>query len=146
MVDRYENLKYNIYGLNLHYGKITPKLGHNVELFYIVEHTDDEQFIRKEALQMLQQFGQSVYYFFGKNEPIWHLIFDETYILLNSNAEGVAMTVGYDMLDDFISELDDRKHLIPFVPCDYYLIYDDEAIYQKIKQRLELKEGIKIWI
>lgn len=137
-MNRYEYLKYNIYGLNLHYGKISPKPGHNVELFYIVEHMDDEQFIRKEALKMLLQFGQSVYYFFGKKESIFHLIFDETAVLLNLNAEDVAMTVGYDMLDDFIAELDDRKYLRTIVPCDYYLIYDDEDIYQKIKKRLNL--------
>jgi hypothetical protein len=137
-MDRYERLNFNIYGLDLHYGKIAPVASHSVEIFYIVEHTDDKEFIKKEALQMLQQFGQSYYHFFGSKEPLWHLIFDETDMILNSTKESIAMTCGYDSLEEFINEIEEKKHFRPFVSCDYYLIYDDKAIYKKIKQELNL--------
>ena len=67
---------------------------------------------------------------------MWHLIFDETDIMLNSNKETVANTIDCSTLDELIDELKERKHLRNIVICDYYLIYDNEETFEFVKNEI----------
>ncbi|MCI7767244.1 MAG: hypothetical protein MSJ26_04585 [Oscillospiraceae bacterium] len=133
-MENFEKLRYSIYGLHLKYGKITPDIGHNAEVFYIVEHTDDRKLIEKEALQMLLQTGFDIFRFYGNKAALWRSVFDETGAKLSGGTKGAAVTYCYDDLNDFAACLEERKYIRPFVPCDHYLIYDDISIYESIKK------------
>ena len=85
---------------------------------------------------MLLQFGRTYYFFYGKQSKLWHLIFDETDIMLNSNKETVANTIDCSTLDELIDELKERKHLRNIVNCDYYLIYDNEETFEFVKSEI----------
>ena len=132
-----ENLGCNTYGINLYSDKITPNKNHSVSIFLIVEHTDDKDIIYKEALQMLVTFGQGDFHFYGKQEPLWHLAFDEIDAQINIDKD-FSDTIGYDKLEEFVEELEDKRHMGTFIHGDHYLIYDDEKIYNKVKQMIRI--------
>lgn len=136
IIESFQIIDHNIYGVDLFTGRITPSNSHCAELFYIVDTTNNEEFIKREALQMLLQFGQTNYFFYGKQSKLWHLIFDETDIMLNSNKETVANTIDCSTLDELIDELKNRKHLRNIVNCDYYLIYDNEETFEFVKNEI----------
>ena len=136
IIESFQIIDHNIYGVDLFTGRIAPSNSHCSELFYIVDVTNNEEFIKREALQMLLQFGQTNYFFYGKQRKLWHLVFDETDIMLNSNKETVANTIDCSTLDELIDELKDRKHLRNIVNCDYYLIYDNEEIFEFVKNEI----------
>ncbi len=136
IIESFQIIDHNIYGVDLFTGRIAPSNSHCAELFYIVDVTNNEEFIKREALQMLLQFGQTNYFFYGKQRKLWHLVFDETDIMLNSNKETVANTIDCSTLDELIDELKDRKHLRNIVNCDYYLIYDNEEIFEFVKNEI----------
>ncbi|MGN0587500.1 MAG: hypothetical protein ACI4JF_09465 [Oscillospiraceae bacterium] len=141
-MDNCERLKYNIFGAKLHYGRISPSAGHIAEIFYIAEHTDDLEFIEKEALQMLMQTGFSCFHFYGKKKEAWCSAFNEVSRKLNAGEESTAPLYVYENLCQFAAELERIKYIKPFVPCDYYLIYDDQTIYEDIKKELQLEYKI----
>ena len=136
IIESFQIIDHNIYGVDLFTGRIAPSNSHCAELFYIVDVTNNEEFIKREALQMLLQFGPTNYFFYGKKRKLWHLVFDETDIMLNSNKETVANTIDCSTLDELIDELKDRKHLRNIVNCDYYLIYDNEEIFEFVKNEI----------
>lgn len=132
-----ENLGCNTYGINLYAGKITPNKNHFTSVFLIVENTDDKEIIYKEVLQMLDAFGQSEIHFYGKQEPLWHLVFDEIDAQINVEND-FSNTIAYETLEEFVDELQDERHMRTIIPSDYYLIYDDEKIYNKVKQMIRI--------
>ena len=135
---RYEKLRPNLYGAHLVYGKIDLNPTHRFSCFYIVQHTDDEKFIKKQAMQLLLA-GCRNFDFFGEKEPLWHLVFDDVDIMLNQDLtpESVALTSGWSALDDFVEVLDLVISARPTVPHDTYLLYDDRAIYEEVLRRLD---------
>lgn len=52
-MDRCEKLRDNLYGVELLTGSITPVNEHIAQIFYIVNNTDNSEFIENEALQMI---------------------------------------------------------------------------------------------
>lgn len=64
-MDRCEKLRDNLYGVELLTGSITPVKEHIAQIFYIVNNTDNSEFIENEALQMITQFGKTEYNFCG---------------------------------------------------------------------------------
>ena len=135
---RYEKLRPNLYGAHLVFGKIDLNPTHRFSCFFIVQHTDDKEFIKKQAMQLLLA-GCRNYDFFGEKEPLWHLGFDDVDIMLNPNStpENVALTSGWSTLDDFVDALDLAISVRPIVPHDTYLLYDDRAIYEEVLKRLD---------
>lgn len=135
---KYEKLRPNLYGAHLVYGKIDLNPTHRFSCFFIVQHTDDTEFIKKQAMQLLLA-GCRNFDFFGKKEPLWHLGFDDVDIMLNPNStpENVALTSGWSTLDDFVEALDLVISVRPIVPHDTYLLYDDRAIYEEVLRRLD---------
>lgn len=132
-----ENLGCNTYGINLYTDKITPNNNHFTSVFLIVENTDDKEIIYKEALQMLVAFGKSDFHFYGKQEPLWHLVFDEIDAQINVEND-FSNTIAYETLEEFVDELQDERHMRTIIPSDYYLIYDDGKIYNKVKQMIRI--------
>lgn len=47
-------------------------------------------------------------------------------------------TIGYETLEEFVDELQDERHMRTIVPSNYYLIYDDREIYNKVKQMIKI--------
>lgn len=45
-------------------------------------------------------------------------------------------TIDYETLEEFVDELQDERHMRTIVPSNYYLIYDDREIYNKVKQMI----------
>lgn len=81
---------------------------------------------------MLDAFGKSDFHFYGKQEPLWHLVFDEIDAQINVEND-FSNTIAYETLEEFVDELQDERHMHTIIPSDYYLIYDDEKIYNKVK-------------
>ena len=108
--------------------------------FFIVNKEHDDDFIKQTALEFLDQ--GTWYHFYGQHEPTWHWIFDETDIMVypDSTPETVAMTCGYDDLEEFADEIHLALHSRYFVPPDVFLFYDDELLYSKLKEQLALIE------
>ena len=129
---RCEKIFLNLTGADLFYGKIDLKLTRDFTCFFIVNHTNDREFIEKTSMDFILS-GCKDFHFFGTYEPEWHLAFDlmDSMIFPNSTYETVARTSGYDSIDDFSASLREMVFARTFVPHDFYLIYDDEVLYRK---------------
>ena len=138
-MQRYNKLGNNLYSADLLYGKIELKPTHRFSCFFIVEHTFDAEFIKDQAIQLLLAGCQS-FDFYGKAESNWHLGVDEanTLLLLKSAYETDVLISGWSTLEEFADALNDVLSMRPFVPTDFYLIYDDEEIYKNVLKRLEI--------
>lgn len=137
-VMQYKKLGLNLYSADVHYGKIDLKSTHRFSCFFIVQHTDDKKFIKDQAIQLLLA-GCRNFDFYGKMESLWHSEFDEADILLfpDSTAETVALTSGWETLVEFVDALHAELSLRSFVPHDYYLLYDDAALYKEALRLLD---------
>ena len=136
---RYRKLRPNLYSADLVYGKIDLKPGHGFSCFFIVQHIDDKEFIKDQAIQLLLA-GCRNFDFYGEKGPIWHLGFDDADILMNPNStpETVALTSGWDTIDEFVEVLHNEISCRLYVSHDYYLLYDDEETYEYVLQSLEM--------
>ena len=129
MSSRYDWLGPRFFGVDLERGEMILRPGHTVTMFLIVEHSDDEAFIRKESLQLLMTGRDRWFHFYGKQKQLWYSIMKETDALLHSID---ARKVNYDNIDDFVSELDFCIHARTFVPNDVFLLYDDASLYHDV--------------
>ena len=138
---RYKKLLPNLYSADLHYGKIELKPTHGFSCFFIIRHTDDKEFIKDQAIQLLLS-GCRNFDFYGEMEPMWHICVDEADILLypDYTSETVALTSGWDNLEEFAEALHDELSLRPFVPHDFYLLYDDEGTYKEVLGLLDISD------
>lgn len=139
-MQRYEMLRNNLYSADLLYGKIELKPTHRFSCFFIVEHTFDVEFINDQAMQLLLE-GCQEFDFYGKAEPQWHSGVNDAGILLHpvSTPETVTLISGWSDLEEFVDILNERLSERPFVPHDFYLLYDDEEIYGNILKMLNTK-------
>lgn len=129
---RCEKITLNLTGADLIYGKIDLKLTRGFTCFFIVNQTNDKEFIEKTAVDFIFS-GCKDFHFFGVYEPEWHLAFDlaDSLIFPNSTYETVARTSGYDSIEAFAESLHSMISARTFVPHDYFLIFDDEDLYRK---------------
>lgn len=139
-MQRYEMLRNNLYSTDLLYGKIELKPTHTFSCFFIVEHTFDVEFIKNQAIQLLLA-GCQEFDFYGKAEPQWHSGVNEASILLHpvSTPETVTLISRWSDLEEFVDILNERLFERPFVPHDFYLLYDDEGIYRNVLKMLNAK-------
>lgn len=100
--------------------------------YFIVQSTDAREKISSLARNLLGK-GCRDFHFCGLHEPLWHLEFDSVYVDLfqDGDGENVALTSGYETLEEFAEELFSS---IDYwcVNEDHYLIYDDEEEYKKL--------------
>lgn len=100
--------------------------------YFIVTKTKDEKKIVHLAKDLLSK-GCRDFHFCGLHEPLWHLEFDSVYVELFQDEDGekVALTSGYETLEDFAEELFINMYYW-YANEDHYLIYDDEEEYKKL--------------
>lgn len=137
-MQRYEKLRANLFGVDMFCGRIDLKPTHGFSCFFIVEHTVDKAFIKDQTIQLLLA-GCRNFDFYGAAGPIWHFCVDEADIMtkFEFNTGTVALTSGWSSLEDFVDALDMELSLRPFVPHDFYLIYDDAEIYKEAVKMLD---------
>lgn len=131
-MDRCEKLRDNLYSAELFTGSITPQKEHLAEIFYIVNRTNDSEFVKKEALQMITQFGKTKYHFCGKHSELWQMIFNDTALKNYPTDSEKVVTRKYESTEKFADELSSVLQERYFVPTDFYLIYDDEEMYKQV--------------
>ena len=134
----YKCVRNNLYSADLINGRIDFKTGHYSSCFFIVQHTDDREFIKKQAIQLLVA-GCQDFHFFGEKQSIWRRGFDEAILLLQPNAtrEITAQTKGWCNLEEFVMLLHNYTSFRPLVPTDSYLLYDHEESYKEVLRRLD---------
>lgn len=136
-----EKILPTLYGLDLFYGKLDAKQGHNFSCFFIVECTFDNEFIKQQALQLLLA-GCKEYNFYGKYKNEWHKEFEQTNYMLHLDKEnnGFILVNSWTEIEKFVHVLEERVSLRTIVPHDEYLIYDDIKIYEKVVKLLKEKK------
>lgn len=99
-----------------------------MSVFIICEHTKDEKLIEKVAA-FLRELGCREACFYGKQENLWHNIFD----LADVNAEDnlFMMTIGHKSLDYFLHCLHMQLYSNEGDRA-LCLFYDDEELFQKV--------------
>lgn len=134
-----ERLTENFYGVEMYSGEIDLSKQRASVFFFIVEHTEDENFINKQAVQLLTVRCRD-FHFFGNKEPIWHLGFDVADMMMypDSTTNTVALTSGYESFIEFVDEIKLCINCRYLVPTDIYLVYDDKNIYQKVLHALNI--------
>lgn len=131
-MDRCEKLRDNLYSAELLTGSITPVKEHIALIFYIVNNTDNGEFVENEALQIITQFGKTEYHFCGRHSELWQRIFDDTALKIYPTDSEKVITRTYENTEKFADELREALQEKYFVPTDFYLIYDDEDMYRQI--------------
>lgn len=131
-MDRCEKLWDNLYGVKLLTGSITPVKEHIALIFYIVNNTDNGEFVENEALQMITQFGKTEYHFCGRHSELWQRIFNNTALKIYPTDSEKVITRTYENTENFADELREALQEKYFVPTDFYLIYDDEEMYRLV--------------
>lgn len=139
---RYQKLTNRLYSVNLHTGKTNFLFGRDVLCFLLVEHPCTEEFIQEQALQLLLSQCSS-FDFYGAYSKQWDIGFDLVDIMLHPNGEGIALTSQWDDFDGFMEALELAVSVRSIVPFDVYLIYDDNALYNQVLDRLREFECIK---
>ena len=141
---RYRRLSNNFYSLDLHIGKTDFKYRHDILCFFLVEHPCSEEFIKEQALQLLMTPCRN-FDFYGAYSKQWDIGFDSVDIMLHPDDEDwdIALTTSWDDFDSFIDALMLAISCRYFVPCDIYLIYDDEDAYKNVLKALLKYEWVQ---
>ena len=140
---RYKILGTRFFSAELIRGKIELKPTHSFSCFFIVQHTDDKHFIKEQALQLLLA-GCRIFHFFGTYASEWKCGINEARLLAFpvTTSYTTVESSAWDSLDEFIEQLRIALTTRGIVPCDYYLLYDDEKLYQQVLSIVSLNMGI----
>ena len=142
-MERYKKLSNQFYSLDLYTGKTNFKIGHNILCFFIVEHPCDEAFIKEQALQLLMTPCRN-FEFYGTYSRQWENGFNEVYNLLHPNEEKRNVLIRkWDSFTLFVDQLLQAISCRYLVPCDTYLIYDNEQIYKTTLNELLKDEYVQ---
>ena len=136
-MDRCEKLRDNLYSAELFTGSITPQNDHLAQIFYIVNSTADSEFIKKEALQMITQFGKTEYNFCGGQSGLWQKAFHDTARKVYPTDSNKVIIREYENTEKFADKLNSVLQERYFVPTDFYLIYDDKETYKQVVEMLK---------
>ncbi len=136
-MDRCEKLRENLYSAELLTGSITPVKEHIAQIFYIVNNTNNSEFIENEALQMITQFGKTEYHFCGKHSGLWQKTFHDTALKVYPTESDKVVIREYESSEKFFDVLSSMLQEKYFVPTDFYLIYDDRVLYKQIVEMLK---------
>lgn len=129
-------LSNNFYSMDLITGKTTLTPTRNFHCFFIVEHTYDKAFVREQALQLLMSQCKN-FEFYGTYSRDWELGFDEVDVMLHpGDDEDIALTSAWNNFDAFVESLEVALSSRTFIPSDIYLIYDDDAVYKAVLQKV----------
>lgn len=137
-MDRYVCLNSKFYSLNMYHGITNLKHRRNFQCFFIVEHPCSAEFIREQARMLLKSRCKN-FDFYGAFSKKWDIGFDSVDIQFHPNDDDtdIALTSAWKNFDDFVDALELALSTRAFIPCDIYLIYDDDVIYQNVLERLK---------
>ena len=136
-MSRYEKLSERLYSMDLYYGKATTSMFKNFQCFFIVEHPCSEEFVQEQALMLLTSHCKD-FDFYGKESLNWECTFDliDSQIHPDDEDLDIALTTSHDTLDSFVDSLSTSLSERPFIPCDIFLIYDDEETYKIVLSKI----------
>ena len=130
---RYKKLRPNLYSADLHYGKIDIRPDHYCSCFFIVQSTDDMEFIRDQGMQLLLA-GCRHFDFSGDRRTIWQKGIEAAHGLViagNGGGKAICMNV-WDTIEEFAVSLNKSISLRTIIPCDHFLLYDDIGGYKTV--------------
>ena len=135
---RFDRDGQRLFCMHVKQGQPELRQGHKASCFLIVEHLDNEDFIRLKSLAMMMS-GCDRFRLYGKQEPLWYRLMDYTEWELYKDGpdEPSKMIVGYDDPDGFAEELARNICIREFTLRDTFLMYDDPAAYRDMIGRLE---------
>lgn len=141
-MQRYEKLLPNLYGADLFYGKIDLKVNHSFSCYFIVQHTNEEEFIREQFLQLLLT-GCQKFIFYGGKADTWVLNLEETASILRSDHLTVPYSASIiDTIEAFARKLHREVSFRSLVPHDVFLLYDNERLYRKVLGTLGINYAV----
>lgn len=117
--------------LNLYTGVIRYHEGHTFSCFFIVEHTDDKEYIKKHALELMTA-GCRNSNFYGKQAKLWENIYASVDIYKNQNEYNCTAISTWDKIESFVDALRFELSARTLIPHDVYLIYDDDQIGEQV--------------
>ena len=122
--------------VDLRTGNLTLRPNARTISYFTVNTMNDREAIRKIAMSLILS-GCREFHFYGKQEDLWHQIFDEVDIQINPNAsdDDIALTMGYVTLDELLDELLEGASVRGFVPQQFVLFYDDAEQYEILKDK-----------
>ena len=126
-----------LWGANLYCGEIEVKIGYTLSVYFIVNKTCEQDFIRKTALQFLIDKHIS-YYFFGKYSNEWITEFEKAAELMNLKCCPPFQNI--ETCNELVERIQFESHLRPIVPFEMYIVYDDAELYQRIKDVLKYEK------
>lgn len=105
--------------------------------YFIAQGVKEREEISDLARILLDK-GCRDFHFCGSYEPLWHLEFDSVYVdsFQNEDKERIALTSGYETIDEFAEELLSNINYW-CIDEDHYLIYDDQEEYGKLLEYLK---------
>ena len=132
-MQRYKKLRPNLFSADLHYGKIDIKPDHYFSCFFIVQHTDDREFIKEQMIQLLLS-GCRWFDFYGDKGAVWEASLEEAHriVLPKNSVENTIRLNRWDTIEGFVAALNKSISMRPIVPCDHFLLYDDMNIYEAV--------------
>ena len=127
------------YSTSITAGKVDLVPTRDFICFLIVEHIDDETFI-KEQVDSILFAGCKGFEIYGSNESRWHYFIDQEDIRLSYDGVQFAYSAGWNSKPSFVHTLfralnDERP-----IKNDIYLIYDDEKVYEDVLEKVTEKE------
>ena len=133
---RYNRICNNLYSADLFSGQIDLNPTHGLSCFFIVQHASDAEFAGKQLLSLT--LARSSFHFLGECRAAWNgaLLKLQHQLFLGNKEKPQLLSVSYDSLDSFVTALHGEMSIRPIVPHDFYLLYDDEAMYQDVLQSL----------
>lgn len=139
-MEMYKKLLLNLYSANLLNGKVELNLRHYSFCYFVVQHTNDTEFIKDQSLQLLLSSCNS-FEFVGAQATIWQQGFSETYSLLHPvpAQERTKRISAYNTIDEFTDSLFQSMSCRGLIPTDHYLIYDDKGLYEDVLRDLQKK-------
>ncbi len=139
-----EMLRPNLFSSYLVDEKTTIWPDHTFCCFFIVQHTDNMDFIHKLAFQLRFTCCRD-FNFFGVHEPLWHQHFDDIAMKWNPWHEKiVAITSGWATLDSFVDAMYLAVSTRCLFPNDVYLLYDDRLIYEEAMRLFDVCDSAKM--
>ena len=130
---KYEQISPSFYGCDLLYGKLDIKPSHNFNCFFIVERVVNEEYIDKNALELILTHCTH-FEFYGKYSQNWCSAFrhQNARVHPNCKSEERIVIVEHKSIGSFISSLKLDLSCRSIVPSDTILIYDNTEIYKTV--------------
>ena len=122
-------------------GSISGDVGHPASCFLIAEKTDDDVAIRRVAMALMNA-GCRDFHFCGSLRELWHDTFDRVDIERTSDEKDWALTCDYGSAEEFARTITQEHAWCTDAPGDFYLIYDDEAMFGEVLRSLPMPKKL----